>query len=243
MDHETTLVSILVATLAYSIRSSPPFPDSHHDLRSPLSLEILRVLFCLGSSPGIPPPSEETMTQIGILTTDILHLSRRDNRAYQVKCAVVNLLLQAPPDYAFFFAVNGGVEELLWILWLEMTGRVESRKDQQEAALLSVLIVLTNLAQANRNMREKISLFVFPQPLAAARERRLDPLDAPEFSLRKKLIGLLTSPRPHLKRIVSEFLWILCGEDSNVFVKRTGFGNAVHFLGMKGLVNLPSGVM
>lgn len=64
------------------------------------------------------------------------------------------------------------------------------------------------------------------------------PLDAPWGSLRWKLIKLMTSNDSNLKRCASELLWTICGS-SDKFVRRTGYGNAVHMLGIKGLVQLP----
>jgi hypothetical protein len=76
------------------------------------------------------------------------------------------------------------------------------------------------------------------------------PADAPRNTLRCKLIQLMTHTDSNVKRCASEFLWTLCGSSSssrstNVtqseeFVKRTGFGNAVHMLSIKGLLQLPT---
>lgn len=64
-------------------------------------------------------------------------------------------------------------------------------------------------------------------------------LDAPKGTLRWHMIRLMTWVESNVKRAASELLWSVCDEDSTQFVLRTGFGNAIHFLGMKGFVKLP----
>jgi len=74
---------------------------------------------------------------------------------------------------------------------------------------------------------------------AADKNKHIAPQDAPQFSLRWKVIRLMMSVDTNVKRYSSEFLWIVCRGDPKEFVARTGFGNAVHFMGIKGLVNIP----
>jgi hypothetical protein len=88
----------------------------------------------------------------------------------------------------------------------------------------------------------------------------MDPTDAPEGTLRARLIGLMTSLDSSLKRCAAELLFLLCDEDrkcysvpailltmlcsrrlimchslADEFTGRTGFGNAVALLQIKGL--------
>ena len=69
---------------------------------------------------------------------------------------------------------------------------------------------------------------------------KMAPKDAPPGTMRFKLISLMTHIDSNVKRCASEFLWTLCNNDPQEFVERTGFGNAVHMLGIKGLVKLPT---
>jgi hypothetical protein len=69
--------------------------------------------------------------------------------------------------------------------------------------------------------------------------KNMAPLDAPLGTLRYMLIRLLTWPESHVKRFVSEILWTLCGSDATEFTLRVGMGNAMPFLGAKGMVQLP----
>ena len=70
--------------------------------------------------------------------------------------------------------------------------------------------------------------------------KNMHPLDAPQGTLRYKLIRLMTWTEGHIKRYASELLYALCDEDPKEFVLRTGLGNAIAFLGAKGMVQLPA---
>lgn len=72
--------------------------------------------------------------------------------------------------------------------------------------------------------------------------KNMAPLDSPRGTLRWRLIRLMTWMDSSMKRSPCELLWALCNKNSMQFVLRMGFGNAIHFLGIKGCVNLPAGV-
>ena len=54
--------------------------------------------------------------------------------------------------------------------------------------------------------------------------------------MRAMLCTLMTDLEPTLKRCASELLWVLCDEQADEFTMRTGFGNAVHMLQLRGIV-------
>ena len=70
--------------------------------------------------------------------------------------------------------------------------------------------------------------------------KNMHPLNAPEGSTRWKLIKLMTYTESNVKRCTGELLWTLCDSNSNEFVLRCGFGNAVHMLSIKGLYKIPA---
>ena len=284
-----TLFSILVSTLAWSIRSNPPFPgkkqNSKLDRRSEISIETIRVLFALQnrhqtSFKKVNESNPEIMTQLGIIMTDILNLSNHDPRVYECKVTVLILLMDAPREYSHFLQINHCIESLLTILWIQLNeaviendGRVQ---DQQSAvSMLPILIVLNKLALENKAIKTIIKNEIFPPEreemilakLTAASsdssssnsnsnskgnssdgdtasspksQHNINPIDAPPSTTRWKLIKLMTWTESNVKRCASEFLWTICEGDSKEFVARTGFGNAVHMLGIRGLVNIPS---
>jgi len=129
--------------------------------------------------------------------------------------------------------------------------------------LLPILMALINLCIKNSTIQSRVRETVFPkdeeklfleelhrhdgQDVILVKQsgkilvaKNMHPLYAPAGSLRWQLIQLMTSIQTNVKRCTSELMWILCNHDKNEFVLRTGFGNAVHFLGVKGLVNISS---
>jgi hypothetical protein len=72
--------------------------------------------------------------------------------------------------------------------------------------------------------------------------KNMAPLDAPKGTLRWKLIRFMTWTESNVKSSGCELFSTLCDDDPTQCVLRTGFGNAVHFLEIKGCVSLPSGV-
>ena len=124
-------------------------------------------------------------------------------------------------------------------------------------ALVPSLVVLNRFSQDSPLVLQQVREAIFPpsaevafQEKAAAETakvngqgvgaKNMSPLDAPRDSLRWKLIRLMTWTESHTKRVVSELLWTLCHGDAKEFVLRTGFGNAMPMLGLKGLVEMPS---
>lgn len=259
------LLEVLIATLAWAIRSEPPFPGGQYDRRSDLALEILRALFALdtGKPSTMPLPSNDAMTEIGIMLCEILRLSNADIRVYECKLAVVALLLNAPEQYSGYLSSNNGIKPLVDIMAYQLSVVVVERTGgsaEDAAAVVPILLVLRKLCQSNASVLQMVKNEVFPpdfedefqgkvkaemkkeQSEGRSKAKNMAPLDAPRGTLRWKLIRLMTWIDSTVKRAACELLWTLCDEDATEFVLRTGFGNAVHFLGNKGLVPLPAGV-
>jgi hypothetical protein len=261
-DTKHDLLEVLVATMSWAFRSDPPFPGDNFDRRSELVLEILRALFALDAGVSSKQYSENTMTQIGILLCDLLKLPNADARVYECKLAVVALLLNAPQEYAHYLSVNDGVKPLVDIMSYQLSVVVTEKTGsgaEDAAAVVPILLVLQKLAQANSTVLQAVKMEVFPpdaeqlfqekvkaemtnQTSGQVKAKNMAPLDAPKGTLRWKLIRLMTWTESNVKRSGCELLWTLCDDDATQFVLRTGFGNAVHFLGIKGCVSLPSGV-
>eukprot|EP00968_Pinguiococcus_pyrenoidosus_P001178 scaffold53_cov193-Pinguiococcus_pyrenoidosus.AAC.15 len=66
----------------------------------------------------------------------------------------------------------------------------------------------------------------------------MHPVDVPEGTFRARFIRLCCSLDMNVKSTAVEILYEICNRDENVLVDRIGFGNAVAFLRMKGLVNV-----
>ena len=283
---EPNLISILVSTMTWCIRSKPPFPgkrvitttsnttndknsenNQNLDRRAELAIESIRVLFALQNVQNsaykkVNAKHPTIMTQLGIIIVDILHLPNNDERVYEVKVAVLMLLMDLPKEFSSFLSLNHCIEPLLLILWIQLNQVVIEEEGMAQGqsravSLLPILILLNKLSQANDEIKNKIKAKIFPPSSASTDEcdnkgmkvdsnqdsdkaKNINPVDAPPGTMRWKLIKLMTWTESNVKRCSSELLWTLCSGDSKEFVRRTGFGNAVHMLGIRGLVNIPT---
>jgi hypothetical protein len=68
----------------------------------------------------------------------------------------------------------------------------------------------------------------------------ISPDGSQKFSLRKSLLDLITSMDWNVKQLVSDFLFDVCGQQSDEYIRLTGFGNAVALLTEKGLPGFTS---
>jgi hypothetical protein len=183
-----------------------------------------------------------------------------------MKLAVVSLLLNAPVEYSSYLLDNGGIEPLVDILSYQSSLVVVERtgsSTNDAAAIVPILLTLLRLVESNELIRKVVKDAIFPPNAEATFEQRVSdemtkttqqsgggkvnaknmaPLDAPKGTLRWKLICLMTWTESNVKRAACELLWALCDGNATQFVLRTGFGNAVYFLGIKGCVSLPAGV-
>ena len=74
-----------------------------------------------------------------------------------------------------------------------------------------------------------------PSPPAAPIDD-LAPKDAPIGTYRYKLIKYMTDTNLTIKRFISELLYELCHKNAELFVDRTGFGNACALLKGRGIL-------
>jgi len=259
------VLSALVPLLAWTLNSKPTFPgNDSSDLRSELAIEILRVLFAIrGNGATISKQLEESnpelMTQLGILLVDILHLPNSNTRAYETKLAVLGLLMDPPPSFCQFLVVNKAIDPLFTILWLQLNDILVVHGarvcDKSATCILPVLVVLNKLSQFHPTIKKDCKNFIFPPETDSdvtvalgqndlisgnVPSKNIKPINAPPGTIRFKLIRLMTFVDSNVKRCASELLWTLCDGNPKEFVTRTGFGNAVHMLGIKGIVQIPT---
>ena len=174
------------------------------------------------------------------------------------------MLLTMPREYGGYLLNNGGIVPLVEILerqtsLIVVEGTGSSAEDA--AAVVPILLVLLRLVQYDESVSKVVKDAVFPPDSEVDFERKvaaemgrkgrsegkvnarnMAPLDAPRGTTRWRLVRLMTWTETNVKRSTCELLWALCGGNPTQFVLRTGFGNAIHFLGIKGCVTLPAGV-
>lgn len=121
-------------------------------------------------------------------------------------------------------------------------GGDERKTLEEQAYLLTPALAVLGMLALNEEARSALELLVFPpqaQGQAQAQGQQQDPLkpeDAPPGTLRALLLGRMTSLESSVSRLTAELMWLLCGEDRDVFVRRTGMGNAAGLLQIKGMI-------
>jgi Guanine nucleotide exchange factor synembryn len=258
-----TFKSLLPDLAIWALRSDPPFPgDDEEDKRYELVTEILSSFYALRVGSELRQiPKNGDSTKIAKLVLELLHISssksdfqKSDKRAYRCQLLVVSLLMDAHPSFVDYLASNDAVPPLLEILEIQVTTAVEeTRVDQSTTAeLVPILVVLHKVAMGSETARRSVKNRIFPpeaethfldkiqqQKGAASGQRNMGPLDAPRGTLRWKMCRLMTWTEAHVKRCTNELMWIICSSDATEFVYRTGLGNAMPMLNLKGYVDIP----
>jgi Guanine nucleotide exchange factor synembryn len=173
----------------------------------------------------------------------------RDPNFFDCQCAAIPMLMDAPRAFREHLSASN-ILALVHILDHQVTKVVVHDRcvdDRAAAALNPILAVLYKLCVEHRTVAiATIRPLVFPDwdarraPTIAP--KRMSPVDAPEGTLRWKLIQLLTWPQGFVMRLAGELLFVLCDAQQQEFVYRVGMGNAVAFLSVKGLIQLPGSV-
>jgi hypothetical protein len=231
----------------WALQATPAFPGEASDRRIDLVLEILRIFYVL--RPGRYVESESSMAE---LIAYFIKLPNSEERAYRCKLAAVSLLMDAPGEYSEKMVEQKQVLPLLAVLDIQVTRVVESSQSSSTAvaAVVPILSVVNKFSIHSEAFRNKVKLFIFP---AEAEERFLNlvadaeaqhtknmhPLDAPNGTLRWKLVNLMKWTESHIKRASGELLWTICDQKEQEFIRRVGLGNALPILCAKGLVQLP----
>jgi hypothetical protein len=247
---KVTFLSLFGEIIRWSFTSDPPFPGPEDDKRGELLAEILGCFYALRIGKDLHRMPEFLNRVLEMLRFP----NNKEKRAYQCKLSTVSLLMDSNPALSQYFVDNGAVSSLLEILDIQVTEVVEdSQVDDSAAALVPILAVLNKFCIANSVFRKELKNFVFPPEAEAefqrkAQERRvsagttknMSPLDAPTGTLRWKMTRLMTWTESHVKRCTSELMWTICSSDPQEFTLRTGLGNAIPMLSLKGFMQMPS---
>lgn len=96
--------------------------------------------------------------------------------------------------------------------------------------ILPVLNVCANICKFKEEVRKRW----FEDVVGSSKnfEKRPEEYD----TLRGRIVKLMTSVDVHLKDIAAEFMYALCGRDTEKFITYTGFGNSAAFLSSRGLL-------
>jgi hypothetical protein len=249
----TTLKEIMRDIIVWALGSEPAFPGNEEDLRGELIVEILRTFYVLRMGTQLTSPA--TDERLSHVVISLLQLDLDQERCYECQTSVVPLLMDASPSFCDFLVHHDATSSLLKILEKQMSSVLEmnSIDHSAAAALTPVLVVLNRFCNDHTAFRRTTKDSIFPsddeeyfQSLVAEEEKEghaqaknMSPLDAPAYSLRGKLVRLLTWPQGQIKRFAGELLWSLCDGNANEFIHRVGMGNALPILNLKGVISLP----
>lgn len=234
-----------------SERCEHEFPGSKGNRRSELVVEILRVFYALkvGAELASDPNNDPVII-------DILSLDPTDEQCYECQQGVISLLMDAHPTFSDAIVASAKATNVLSYTLEHQINVVLDTKlmdDRAVPSVIPILVILNKFSKGNLLMRKSFFEHVFPlsdedryEKLVIAelaksngKAKNMSPLDAPKDSLRWKMIQLMTRPHSFVKRTTGELLWTLCDEDPQQLVLRIGMGNALPFLGMKGVVPMP----
>jgi hypothetical protein len=228
-------------------------PDESYDgtanLRAELMVEILRCCYALRI--GLEYDDEQNWS---FVIGKVLQLDSAKNvHNFDCKLAVTCILMESP----MFRKVlsSNSVASLMDVL-NQQAGIVIQENyidDRAAAALNPILAVMYKLCvESPDNFAATIRENVFPKKSSDFEGERIceqqdfpknmSPIDAPEGTLRWRLIKLLTWPNSFVKRLTGELLFVLCHSKQQEFIRRVGIGNAVTLLSLKGLIDLPPSV-
>ena len=245
-----SFLSLSQNLLLHAISAEPPFPGDEKDLRSELVQEILRTYYAMriGQNIHCDPQLVNSLCRV-------LKLKESEKRCRDCQSAAVSVLMDATVETAGLLQENEAVRSMLRLLEAQVGETLGGTRvdDTGAAALTPILVVLYKFCQSDPSFRQVIKSQVFPpsdedhfRDLVAeetktnSKAKNMSPLDAPEGTLRHKMIKLLTWPESHIKRFAGELLWLLCDSNPQEFVHRVGMGSGMPIMASKGFAQMPS---
>eukprot|EP01127_Copromyxa_protea_P004947 TRINITY_DN14759_c0_g1_i1.p1 TRINITY_DN14759_c0_g1~~TRINITY_DN14759_c0_g1_i1.p1 ORF type:complete len:500 (-),score=142.56 TRINITY_DN14759_c0_g1_i1:138-1637(-) len=172
--------------------------------------------------------------------------SLSDKGLYDIKIAVMNCFVNIPIPYYRILVVLGDPDDTLKNLFDIIEYELTTTQDARKSAV-SLLMVMRNLLFAAPEVREYAFQRLFPgrnlEEEAAERERteskvNIDVPDKDRKTVGNLIIKEMTSFNTALQYVANDSLFTLVGEDADLFVQLTGFGNAAGLLAMRGLFGM-----
>eukprot|EP01135_Chromosphaera_perkinsii_P010091 Nk52_evm16s2011 gene=Nk52_evmTU16s2011 len=205
--------------------SSTPLPPVSMAL-----IEALKCLYCIMAmgSGGIEDSRkckvfEKLSAPLNSLVTSSTHL-------YWVN--VIHLLTVAPFSIRYLFAgeTDDGISSFAMNCVDFYDHQCNSSENQMEGTV-PILSVMRDFSKACRPYRKTLRNIIFPhQKDVKRRPEERKNRGAP-------FVKSMTSSTLEIKLVATDLLFVLCKEDANVLVRRTGFGNAAGFLAEHGLLS------
>ena len=142
------------------------------------------------------------------------------------------LLVNTDEDLEFDGKNMEAISIILSFMSRNVTSYLSKPHSYNADQLYPVFLLLSLMAKANKLIRKYCRFKILP-PL---KEKDLVHLPENGLTIRNRLVRLMTDPNIQLKRLCSQFLFILCKENVGRMVKHTGYGNAAGMLAEAGLM-------
>jgi len=209
---------------------------------------------------------KDFLTQMGILLVELLLIPADLPWAMEVRAKVVTVLTFMPPEYANFLSANKALAPILELLEREMHATLVQGKPNFEIRLTPSLVVLSEAANNSPYAKQQLKTLLFAeqdalasaaaavssegetsaaiasggQPSSEKKKNKMEAEHVPPGSLLSFVIKSMTTPSSNtVSRLLGELMWTLCENKTDELIRRAGIGNAMGFLQLKGLLNIP----
>jgi len=213
--NEKGIVVFLIKFLKYYVNN--PYPAASDLLKS-----IFALTMNYGPLNGPPKePSHEELKLCKKLASRLKKILLLSDTFHSYKLDALNCVINLPKSLYDSFVDQSVVDSLLHILSLQI-----KETEKPVDALTTILMVLTQITRNVNKFKNSIRKFVFPASLIQESgdlnlsiEGVLD-----EKSIAGKISKYMMNPNSALKHYSQDFLYALCNDDSDEFVKIVGFG-------------------
>ncbi|XP_076038341.1 chaperone Ric-8A-like isoform X2 [Oratosquilla oratoria] len=240
------------------------FSVEQSDLMNEVLKLLYNLVFNLGKNGPDEEEESHCLRLVTILRILIMSSVKEEEKTKELHSHTINLLLLMPPQTyeellmpmpsasdvggAMAGAVGGEDPDLAQSYEYDgkdmtVVAKILNYLNEQLRALSSpkpgrlaketlnpILTLMCEMCQANRSIRKFLRQKILP-PLR-------DVTNKPEDgeTTRNKLCSLMTSLLIEIKHLSANFLFILCKENVDRFIKYTGYGNAAGYLAGRGLM-------
>jgi hypothetical protein len=166
---------------------------------------------------------------------------------YQVKHSVLNCFVNVPPEFFRILVLLGDKEATKKTLFDLLEYEVNRTSDEQMSQNMTIFLVVQQLLNRAEEVRPYAFKRLFPdRDLDRETEERSAvganvPMDVPNkdtATLGNRLVKFMSSFNQSLQYVITELLFQLCGEEADMLIRLTGFGNAAGLLAMRGLYGM-----
>ena len=255
------IILIIVPTLASSLYLLKHAQQQQEDGIIPkdcvdLMLAVLRIVSLYGPSflknrnNNMDEQTMKLISSTGIILLNILSLKfDLFHTIYPLKLSVIRILIDVPETYLIFIIMKNGLKDILNMLNMESEKiMIDNIKDNNIVTnnfvpILLVLIRILKIKKFNNDAFNMVQTFIFPNNLPRDKDiattngkRNMEPIDAPNFTLRRYLINMLLEFSSSTNVIIplGDLLYILCKQDGDELIKRCGLGYSAGILQRQG---------